>query len=211
MPVQALLGKKIGMTTVFREATGEALAVTAVQVGPCTITQIKTVETDGYRGVQIGFDQAKRVTKPMKGHLKTSGGGQFRYIREVPASDLSDLEVGQQLNVSLFTPGEKIEVSGLSRGRGFQGGVRRHHFKGGPKTHGQSDRHRAPGSIGAGTTPGRVIKGLRMAGHMGNAEVKVRNLEVVSTDPERNLIMIKGAVPGHTNTLLVLAKTGRKG
>ena len=207
MAVHGLIGKKIGTTQVFRE-NGMADCVTAIEAGPCTVAQIKSIEKDGYEAVQLGFEPVRRASKPEQGHLGP-GGKLVRFLREIGADDVSELEVGQELNVSIFEPGDRVDATGLSKGRGFAGGVKRHGFHGGPKTHGQSDRHRAPGSIGAGSTPGRVIKGLKMAGHMGNARVTVRNLEVVSTDPERNLLMLKGAVPGARNSLLIIRKTGR--
>ncbi len=209
MTIQGLIGKKIGTTQVFRE-NGVVDSVTALQVGPCVITQIKTVDKDGYQSVQLGFERAKRLSKPEQGHLRRSGGGSFRFLREVGVDDISALEVGQSVDASIFEPGERVDVIGLNKGRGFQGGVRRHHFKGGPKTHGQSDRQRAPGSIGSGTFPGRVLKGLRMAGHMGNQTVTTRNVEIVSADPVKNLLFIKGSVPGARDSLIVIRKTGRR-
>ncbi len=208
MSIQSLMGKKIGTTQVFREDTGEAVCVTAVETGPCTVTQIKSTDQDGYEAVQIAFDEVKRRNKPGKGHLEKSGDKLFRHLREVKSADISAVEIGQEFNASLFEDGERINVTGVTKGRGFAGTVKRHGFKGGPKTHGQSDRHRAPGSIGAGTSPGKVLKGLRMSGHMGSVQVTTRNLEVVKSDPDRNLLLIKGSVPGGTNGLLVLTKRG---
>ena len=208
MTIQGIIGKKIGTTQVFRD-DGAADAVTAIQVDPCTVTQVKTLEKDGYESVQLGYEPVKRLNNPRKGHLQRAGK-LFRYLREVDADDLSEIEPGQEIDVSLFQSGDRVDAMGLSKGRGFAGGVKRHNFRGGPKTHGQSDRHRAPGSIGAGTTPGRVIKGLKMAGHMGDARVTVRNLEVVSADPEKRLLLLKGAVPGARNSLLVIRKSGRR-
>ena len=184
MSIQALLGKKIGTTQVFKEDTGEAVCVTAIETGPCTVTQIKSTDTDGYEAVQIGFEEVNRRNKPEKGHLDKSGDKLFRHLREVGAADLSALEVGQQFDAGLFEEGESINVTGVTKGRGFAGVVKRHGFKGGPKTHGQSDRHRAPGSIGAGTTPGKVLKGQRMAGRMGGDTVTTKNLEVMKSDPD---------------------------
>ncbi len=183
--------------------------MTAVQVGPCTVTQVKTTDKDGYESVQLGFEPVKRVKKPIEGHLGRAGK-LFRHLLEIDVDDLSDVEVGQEIDAGLFEPGEKVDAIGNSKGRGFAGGVKRHNFKGGPKTHGQSDRHRAPGSIGAGSTPGRVIKGLRMAGHMGNVRVTAQNLEVVAADPERHLLLLKGSVPGARNGLVVVRKRGRR-
>ena len=206
MSVQALLGKKIGTTQYF-DQTGRAVCVTALEVGPCTVTQVKSVERDGYSSAQIGFEEVKKRTQPLDGHLKPSGG-LFRHLREVDIDDGGEVEVGQKLDVGLFEPGQKVDATGNSKGRGFAGGVKRHNFRGGPKTHGQSDRHRAPGSIGAGSTPGRVIKGLKMAGHMGNVRVTVRNLKVVETDSDRNLLLLEGAVPGAHNSIVMIRKTG---
>lgn len=202
LPLRELIGKKIGTTQVFLDS-GEAVCVTAVEVGPCTVTQIKTTESDGYESVQLGFEEVRRLNKPKSGHLQQAGK-LFRYLREAEADDVSEIDVGQQFDVGIFQPGDRVDAMGLSKGRGFAGGVKRHGFKGGPKTHGQSDRHRAPGSIGAGSSPGRVIKGLRMAGHMGNARITVQNLQVIQADPERNLLLMKGAVPGARNSLLAI-------
>ena len=209
MPVQELLGKKIGTTQVFRDS-GQAVCITAIQVGPCTVTQVKTIERDRYEGVQLGYEEVRRLNNPRKGHLGPAGK-LFRYLREVNADNIAEIEVGQEIDVSLFQPGDRVDAIGLSKGRGFAGGVKRHGFKGGPKTHGQSDRHRAPGSIGAGSTPGRVIKGLKMAGHMGNARITVRNLEVMAADPQKNVLLLSGAVPGARNSLLTIRKLASKG
>ena len=207
MPVKGLVGKKIGTTQVFRE-NGEAVCVTAVYAGPCTVAQVKASAKDGYDSVQLGFEQVRRLNSPQSGHLQQAGG-LFRYLREVEADDIAEIEVGQNVDAGMFEAGDTVDATGYSKGRGFAGGVKRHGFHGGPKTHGQSDRHRAPGSIGAGSSPGRVLKGLKMAGHMGSAQVTVRNLEVITSDPKRNLLFIKGAVPGARNSLLVISRTGR--
>lgn len=190
----------------FKEDTGEAVCVTAIETGPCTVTQIKSTDADGYEAVQIGFEEVNRRSKPERGHLDKSGGKLFHHLREVKASDLSSVEVGQQFDAGLFEEGESINVTGVTKGRGFAGTVKRHGFKGGPKTHGQSDRHRAPGSIGAGSTPGKVLKGQRMAGRMGGDTVTTKNLEVMKSDPDSRLVLVKGSVPGGRNTLLVLTK-----
>ena len=208
MPLHGLLGKKIGTTQVFQE-NGQSDCVTALWVGPCTVTQVKTTDNDGYIGVQLGYEPVKRLSKPEVGHLRNAGN-LFRFLREVGVDDISEVEVGQTVDVSLFEEGERIDATSYSKGRGFAGGVKRHHFHGGPKTHGQSDRHRAPGSIGAGTTPGRVIKGLRMAGHMGNARITQRNLVVVSADTEKNIMLVKGTIPGARNSLVILRKQVRR-
>ena len=209
MAVRGLIGKKIGTTQVFGE-TGDAVCVTAVSVGPCTVTQVKSVDKDGYERVQLGYEEVRRLNKPRSGQLR-GAGALFRYLREVEAEDVAEIEVGQQIDVSLFQQGDEVDAIGVSKGRGFAGGVKRHGFHGGPKTHGQSDRHRAPGSIGAGSTPGRVLKGHKMAGHMGNARVTVRHLKVVEADADRNLLFLKGAVPGAQNSLLIIRRSRRSG
>jgi len=196
------------MTQVFTPS-GEVVPVTVIEAGPCYVTQVKTVETDGYEAVQLGFGIAKRLTKPARGHLKNLPP--LRHLREVAATEISSVKVGQKVDVSIFQPGERVDVVGTSKGKGFAGVVKRHHFAGGPRTHGQSDRLRAPGSVGATTTPGRVFKGLRMAGRMGGERVTVQNLEVVEADPERNLLMVKGAVPGARNSLVIIKKARKAG
>jgi len=202
---QGIIGKKLGMTQIFRD-NGKVDAVTAIEAGPCAVVQVKTVVREGYNALQIGFGQAKRLSSPQRGHLKDLG--QFRYLREFRADDIEGVQVGDRIDVSLFQAGDLVDVIGVSKGKGFAGVVKRHGFAGGPKTHGQSDRHRHPGSIGAGTSPGRVFKGTRMAGHMGNERVTVRKLEVFQSDPDRNLLLIKGAVPGANNGLLLIRKSG---
>ena len=199
-----MIGRKIGMAQIYNES-GQAQAVTAIEAGPCVVTQVKTVAREGYDAVQLGFGGARRLKSPQRGHLK--GLGQLRFLREFLTADLVEAKVGDRVDVSRFKAGDAVDITGVSKGKGFAGVVKRHHFAGGPKTHGQSDRHRAPGSVGATTTPGRVFKGLRMAGHMGNRRVTVRNLEVVEADPERNLLLVKGAVPGARNGLLLIRKS----
>ncbi|MBA2678202.1 MAG: 50S ribosomal protein L3 [Ktedonobacteraceae bacterium] len=270
--LDALLGRKIGMTQVFGP-NGTVVPVTIIEVGPCFVTQVKTVTNDGYEAVQIGFEQTtnKHSTRPELGHLghslpllkgqrkalqthqqsertkaKTDAGtteeettsetttekaskqiqrllkvqanrqrrpgpelGPFKVVREVglqTGTTPEKIELGAQFDAGLFKIGEAVDVVGTTKGKGFQGGVKRHGFKGGPKTHGQSDRHRAPGSIGSGTTPGRVLKGTRMAGRMGNVRVTAKKLQVVQADPERNLIVVKGSVPGANGSLLTVKK-----
>lgn len=205
--VSGIIGRKLGMTQVFK-GNGEAEAVTAVEAGPCTVIQIKTAEKEGYNAVQLGFGETKQPNSPQKGHLK--GLGQFRYLREFRVADIEETSVGDRIDVTLFESGDLVDVTGVSKGKGFAGVVKRYHFAGGPKTHGQSDRHRAPGSIGATTSPGRVFKGQRMAGHMGNERVTARNLEVVSTDADHNLLLLKGAVPGSRNGLLLIRKSRKR-
>jgi large subunit ribosomal protein L3 len=205
MPVEGLLGRKLGMVQVFGR-DGTVAGCTVLEVGPCVVTQIRTRERDGYEAVQLGYGAKKRVNEPMKGHLRAAGAGNLRYLREFKADNIAEIKVGQKFGVELFKPGDRVHVTGTSKGRGFAGVVKRHGFAGGPKTHGQSDRHRAPGSIGSGTTPGRVLKGLRMAGHMGDRRVTVRNLEVVESNPARGILLVKGPVPGARDGLVMVRR-----
>ena len=195
------------MSQVFRE-DGIVVPVTVIEAGPCVVTQIKTQENDGYTAVQLGFGEVKRRNKPMAGHYKNSR--LCRYLKEVGADDIDEFRVGQNLTVAAFQAGEFVDVIGNSKGRGFAGVMKRHGFAGGPRTHGQSDRARAPGSIGGGTTPGRVFKGMKMPGHMGNRRVTVKGLEVIQVDPDRNLLLLKGGVPGGTNGLLEIHRSGKQ-
>jgi large subunit ribosomal protein L3 len=203
--VQGIIGKKLGMGQIFGD-DGKAEAVTAIEAGPCVVTQVKTRGKEGYNAAQLGFGETKRLNSPQKGHLKKLG--QFKHLQEFRLADTKDVKVGDKVDVSLFKEGDLVDITGVSKGKGFAGVVKRHGFAGGPKTHGQSDRHRAPGSIGATTTPGRVLKGMRMAGHMGSNRVTVRHLHVYKADPERNLLVVKGAVPGAKNGLLLIKKAG---
>ena len=201
--IPGIIGKKLGMSQIFTEG-GRMEAVTDVEAGPCCVVQVRTEEKEGYNAVQLGFGEAKRLNSPERGHVKQLG--QFRHLREFRVEGTGDVQVGDKADVSLFQAGDLVDVIGISRSKGFAGVVKRHHFRGGPKTHGQSDRHRAPGSIGATTTPGRVFKGTRMAGRMGGDRVTARNLEVCRAEPERNLLLVKGAVPGPKNGLLLIRK-----
>lgn len=196
MPLEGLLGRKLGMTQVF-DKDGQIHAVTVVEAGPVVVTQVKSVEKDGYAAVQVGYGTRKKLNKPARGHLKKLGD--FRLLREFRVAGDGGYSVGDRVGLELFEEGDLVDVIGVSRGRGFAGGVRRWNFSGGPKTHGQSDRHRAPGSIGAGTTPGRVYKGQHMAGHMGAVQVTSKNLRVIAKDEGKGLLLIEGAVPGATN------------
>ena len=191
------------MTQIFDER-GQVIPVTVLEVGPCFVTQIKNQERDGYTAIQLGFEETRRVNKPMRGHLKQSPP--LRHLREVRTSNINDYQLGQKLGVGLFSAGELVDVSGISKGKGTAGVVKRYHFRGGPATHGQSDRLRRPGASGATTTPGRVLKGTRRAGQMGNARVTGHNLEVVQVDQERNLLAVKGTVPGGKNGLIFVKK-----
>jgi large subunit ribosomal protein L3 len=195
------------MTQTFL-ADGTVVPVTVIEAGPCVVTQVRTEERDGYVAVQLGFGEAKNLNKPERGHLKRLG--LFKHLREFRVDgDLPAL--GDKIDVGIFAENERVDVVGTSKGKGFAGVVKRHHFRGGPKTHGQSDRHRAPGSIGATTTPGRVLKGTKMAGQMGNKRRTQKGLQVIQTDLERNLLLVKGAVPGARNGLLIIKKAIRAG
>jgi len=184
------------------------MAVTAIQAGPSVVTQVKSRERDGYDAIQVGFIENKvkqsRLSSAENGHLR--GLENVRYLREFGTNDISSVKRGDKVDVGFLKQGDLINVTGFSKGRGFAGVVKRYHFAGGPKTHGQTDRHRAPGSIGATTFPGRVFKGKRMAGHMGNRRVTARKVEVIQADPESNLLLVKGAVPGATRGLLIIEK-----
>jgi len=207
---KGLIGKKVGMTQIFDES-GVVLPVTLIEAGPCYVTQIRKPEHDGYAAVQLGFDEIKpkRLTGGQLGHLKRNNVPPLRFLREFREKD-PGIQEGEKVTVEkVFTIGEMVDVVGTSKGKGFQGSVKRHHFHGGPRTHGQSDRLRAPGARGSGTTPGRVYKGSRNAGHMGNERVTVHNLKVVLVDSERNLLGVHGAVPGARGGL-VLIKGARK-
>jgi len=190
---------------------GAVVPVTVVQAGPCQVLQIKTRDRDGYDALQLGFDEKKRASKPEQGHLKQSGGKPVRFVREVGMMPDHEVKTGDTLTVAIFKQGERVDVTGKSRGRGFQGGVRRWHYKGGPDTHG-SMFHRAVGSIGQSSDPSRVFKNQHMPGHMGAERVTMSNLEVVKIDPERNIIMLKGAVPGPADGYVIIRKkSGRNG
>jgi large subunit ribosomal protein L3 len=208
--MKGIVGKKAGMTQVFDDS-GEVIPVTIIEAGPCYVTQIKTDKKDGYQAIQLGFGESKRLNKPQRGHLPR-GVPDVRYLREVRVDDVSAYEIGQKIDAGIFSPGEMVDVTGTSKGKGFAGVMKRHGFGGGPATHGQSDRARAPGSIGSTSTPGRVLKGKRMPGHMGNQRCTVQNLEVVLVDPERNLLAVKGAVPGSKGGLVTIknAVKGKK-
>ena len=198
-----LIGRKVGMTQVF-QADGTMVAVSVLAVEPNTVTRLRTTERDGYTAVQLGIEPSKKLTKPEAGQLE--GLPQVATIREFRIESVDGYEVGQQLGVAeMFTAGDLVDVTGVSKGKGFAGHIKRHHFKRGPKTHG-SDHHRAPGSIGPGTTPGRVYKGMKMAGHMGAETATVKKLTVVRTDAERNLLLVKGTLPGSKNALILVKK-----
>jgi large subunit ribosomal protein L3 len=206
---KGLIGRKVGMTQVFDD-DGIARPVTLIEAGPCYVTQVKTVEKDGYSSVQIGFDEVKpkRLTRGQLGHLERNELPPLKVLREFKTKS-PEVAEGDQLSVEIFETGERVDIVGTSKGRGFAGVVKRYHFAGGPKTHGQSDRQRAPGSLAAGTTPGRVFKGKRGPGRMGNERVTSPNVRVALVDPERNLIAVDGSVPGPKGGL-VIVKPARK-
>ncbi|NEN88081.1 MAG: 50S ribosomal protein L3 [Okeania sp. SIO3H1] len=218
--VVGILGKKLGMTQVFEPETGAAIPVTVVQAGPCVVTQIKTEQTDGYTSIQIGYGEAKNKTRQLnikepkevnryltnaqQGHLVKSGGIPLRHLREYRIENTGNFELGQQIKVDLFEAGQLVDVTGKSIGKGFAGYQKRHNFRRGPMAHG-SKNHRLPGSTGPGTTPGRVYPGKKMAGHLGNVRVTTRKLKVVRIDTERDLLLIKGSIPGKPGTLVSIA------
>ena len=206
---KGLIGKKIGMTQIFDE-NGAAQPVTLIEAGPCFVTQIRRVEAEGYSAVQLGYEEVKpkRLSGGEIGHLKRINLPPLKYLREFKAKEIQVNE-GDKVDVSLFAVGEKVDVAGVSKGKGFAGAVKRYHFRGGPKTHGQSDRWRGPGSRGATTTPGRVFKGSRGPGHMGDDAVTAQNLKVVLVDAERNVLGVNGSVPGARGGLVII-KESRK-
>ena len=211
--IEYILGKKIGMTRIFLD-TGEVMAVSALEVGPCYVTQVKKQAKDGYDAIQLGYVKTGKLNSPQKGHLKKAGStteltGNLDYLREFRTDEIESVKNGEKVDLSFLETGDRVTVRGISKGKGFAGVVKRHHFRGGPKTHGQSDRHRAPGSIGSGSSPGRVLKGLRMAGHMGDVKCTVRNLKVVKVDVSRNLLLVNGATPGAKNAVIVIEKVNK--
>ncbi|MDZ7331830.1 MAG: 50S ribosomal protein L3 [candidate division KSB1 bacterium] len=206
--MSSLIGKKIGMTRYFDDS-GQNVVVTVLEAGPCYVTDLRTREKHGYDAVQLGFEpvREKLITRPLMGHFKRANVRPLRILKEFRNFDgINNLKLGDELRVSLFSVGDLVSVTGISKGKGFMGAVKRHHFRGGPKTHGQSDRHRAPGSLGQSSYPSRVYKGLRMAGRMGNEQVTVRNLKVIKVDVEKNLLMVKGAVPGRNQNFVFIKK-----
>jgi large subunit ribosomal protein L3 len=209
--VKAILGQKIGMTQIF-DPQGQAIPVTAVLAGPCHVMQVMTPAKHGYAAIQVAFGDVreKSLNKPDAGRFKKVNVAATKWVREFRVAKSEEFQVGQALSVDVFVPGDYVDVSGISKGKGFAGTVKRHHFGGGPSTHGQSDRQRAPGSIGSNTYPGHVFKGQRMAGHMGNVRATVQHLEVVEVLPEKNLLFIRGAVPGANQSLIEIRQTVKR-
>jgi large subunit ribosomal protein L3 len=204
--MHGLLGKKIGMLRYFDES-GSPKVATVIEAGPCTVVQVKTLKTDGYDAVQLGFQEKKekRVTQPMKGHFKKANVAPSRILKEFRDFP-GEIKAGDQVKVDIFTVGERVSVTGMSKGHGFMGVVKRHKFAGGPKSHGQSDRVRAPGSIGSSSYPKRVFKGLRMAGRVGNEQKTIRNMQIIKIVPDRNLLLVRGGVPGARNSYVEIRK-----
>lgn len=205
--MKGIIGRKLGMTQIFSEE-GKAIPVTVVEAGPCTVTQVKTVEKEGYDAVQLGYGKVKdkKLNKPQRGHFERKGLEPMRYLAEIRVDDPSSYQVGQEITVSLFSKGERVDVTGRSKGKGFAGVVKRHGFGGGPGSHG-AHFHRAPGSIGACATPSRVFRGSRMPGRMGAERVTALHLEVVDVKPERNLLLLKGSVPGPNGALVIVRES----
>ncbi len=205
--IAGIIGRKIGMTKIF-DANGEIVPVTVIEAGPCSIVQIRTKEKNGYQALQIGFGEKRKklFTKPLLGHFEKVKLEPKRFLREVEAVIDDKIQIGGEVKVDIFHTGDKVNISGISKGHGFQGGVRRHHFAGGPKSHGQSDRLRAPGSIGGSSFPSHTWKGQKMAGRMGGKQITVKNLKIVEVDLAKNLLLVEGAVPGKKNSLLAIKK-----
>jgi len=206
--MSGLIGKKLGMTRIFDER-GRSVPVTVIQTGPCYVTEVRTKERHGYDALQLGFDEKrdKSVKKPERGHFQKAGLKPMRYLREFRTfENIANYKPGDVIKADIFQGVKTVKVIGISKGKGFQGVVKRHHFSGGPQTHGQSDRWRAPGSIGSSSYPSRVLKGLRMAGRMGGERVTVRNLQVVRVDAENNVVMVRGGVPGARDGVVIISR-----
>lgn len=206
--VKGILGRKIGMTQVFDE-NGRAVPVTVVEAGPCRVAQVKTTETDGYTAIQLAFGTGKKLTKPLAGHLAKAKIEGARHLVELRLDDLGELAPGSEVKADIFEAGDVVDVIGVTKGKGFAGGMKRHNFKGLSASHGTQRKHRSPGSIGACATPARVFKGTRMAGHMGHVRVTTLNLRVIKADAERNILLIRGAVPGPRGGLLMVRSAVR--
>jgi large subunit ribosomal protein L3 len=212
MATKGILGRKLGMTQVWDDAN-RVVPVTVIEAGPCRVTQLKTPERDGYSAVQLAFGETKaqRLTKPELGHLAVTDAPPARHLAELRVPDIAGIEVGQGVKADVFAAGDRVDVTGISKGKGFSGAMKRHNFKGQGASHGNHKKHRAPGSIGACATPARVFKGMRMAGQHGNQRVTTLNLEVVEGDAERNLILVRGSVPGPNGSLVFVRDTVKGG
>jgi len=209
--MKSLIGRKLGMTQIFN-SDGLMIPVTVLQIDPNSIVQVKTIDKDGYNAIQVGYGakKEKNVNKPTKGHFEKAGVTPKRKLKEFRVEQTDDYEVGQEMNADLFKDGERVDITGTSKGKGFQGVIKRHGHSRGPETHG-SRHHRRPGSLGAATYPGRVFKGTKLPGHMGNVQITVQNLEIIKVDMEKNVLLIKGAVPGPKKGLLVIKETLKQG
>jgi len=207
MKTLGLLGKKIGMTRIFKD-DGTVCPVTVIEAGPCAVMQIKTLEKEGYNALQLGYDSVaeRKVNKPMKGHQAKAGTDLYRHLKEFPIEGIEGYELGQEITVDIFAAGEKVKVTGTSKGKGFQGVMKRHNFSGSRASHGAEKVHRVPGSVGNATYPGRVWKGKKMPGQMGNARVTLSNVEILDVRPEDNVLVVKGQVPGPNNGLVMIRK-----
>jgi large subunit ribosomal protein L3 len=206
--VKGILGRKIGMTQVFDES-GHAVPVTVVEAGPCRVAQVKSPDTDGYSAIQLAFGSSKRTTRPLAGHLAKAGVDSARHIVELRLDDPSEYELGSEIKANVFEAGETVDVVGVTKGKGFSGSMKRHHFKGLSASHGTERKHRSPGSIGACATPARVFRGTRLPGHMGHRRVTTLNLKVIKADPDRNLLLLRGAVPGPKGGLVMVRSAVR--
>ena len=204
-----ILGKKLGMTRIFKD-DGTVCPVTVIEAGPCPVMQIKTAEKEGYNALQLGYDAIaeRKVNKPMKGHMAKAGKELYRTLKEFPLEAVEEYELGQEITVDIFAAGDKVKVTGTSKGKGFQGVMKRHNFGGSRASHGAEKVHRVPGSIGNATFPGRVWKGKKMPGQMGNARVTVSNVEIVDVRPEDNVLVVKGQIPGANGGLIMIRKNG---
>jgi large subunit ribosomal protein L3 len=209
--MRGILGKKVGMMQLFDES-GAAVPVTIIEAGPCYVTQVKTIDTDGYHAVQLGFDEVaeRKLSKGERAHLEKASAPTLRHLREFRYEEAPALNLGEVVKADVFQEGDFVDVTGITKGRGFAGAVKRWNFRGGPKTHGQSDRHRTPGSRGSGTTPGRTYRGIKSPGHYGNERVTVQNLKIALVDPERNLLAVRGAIPGARGGLVMVHDAVKK-
>ena len=209
--MKGIIGKKIGMTQLFDES-GAVVPVTIIEAGPCYVTQVKTADTDGYNAVQLGYEEVpeRKLTNGQRGHLNRAGTPLVRRLREIRSVDAPTYALGEVIRADVFADGDFVDVVGISKGKGFAGAVKRHGFRGGPKTHGQSDRQRATGSRGAGTTPGHTFPGAKAPGHMGNQRVTTQNLKIALVDSERNLLAIKGSVPGPRGSVVLVREAVKK-
>ena len=210
--LKGIIGRKLGMTQVFGD-NGNVIPITVIEAGPCAITQIKTMEKEGYNALQLGFMKKKpqRVNRPLSGHFQKSGTGPFYFLKEFRVDEAGEYKVGQEITLETFAVGDVIDITGISKGRGFAGVIKRHGFKGSHASHGTHEYFRHGGSIGSNTFPGRTFKGKRMPGHYGNSRVTVQNFKIVDIKPENNLLLVKGAIPGSINSIVIIREAAKKG